>query len=123
MITGIVNANHELLIRLPVRNLFGAEQEVEAILDTGFNGALALPPALVGSLGLTWVLHGSATLANGRTEPCDVYAANIIWDGVDRYVMVPAIDCAPLLGMTLLIGYDLRVRVAVGGVVEIEAIP
>ena len=29
----------------------------------------------------------------------------------------------PLIGMELLIGFDLRARLAIGGVVEIEAIP
>jgi hypothetical protein len=62
MIAGTVNARYELLMRLPVRNAAGHEQEVEAV------------------------------------------------------------DAAPLLGMTLLIGYNLRVRVAIGGLVQIESI-
>ncbi|MGH7169560.1 MAG: clan AA aspartic protease [Gemmataceae bacterium] len=123
MITGTVNSRHEILIRLPVRNAAGSEQEVEAILDTGFNGSLTLPPALTVSLGLTWVTRGSAILANGTVEQFDVYAATVLWDGIPQSIMVPAIHTAPLLGMALLTGYDLRVRVAVGGLVQIEAIP
>jgi clan AA aspartic protease len=123
MITGTVNARHEIVIRIAVRNAAGTEQEVEAILDTGFNGSLTLPPALIVSLGLTWVTRGSAILADGRTEQFDVYAADVIWDGVARHLLIPAIGTSSLLGMELLIGYELRAQVTSGGLVQIEAIP
>lgn len=44
MITGTVNGRLEIVIRLPVRDSAEQEQEVEAILDTGFTGSLTLPP-------------------------------------------------------------------------------
>jgi hypothetical protein len=53
----------------------------------------------------------------------DFYSATVLWDGVPRRILVHAIDAPPLLGMTLLDGYDLRARVRPGGTVEIEAIP
>jgi hypothetical protein len=53
----------------------------------------------------------------------DIYTATIIWDGVARPIVIQAIDNVPLLGMALLAGHDLRARVAVGGAVEIEAVP
>jgi clan AA aspartic protease len=123
MITGTVNARHEVLIRLPVRNAAGQEQEVETILDTGFTGSLTLPPAVIANLGLSWLSRENAILANGAVEQFDVYGATVLWEGIARPILVQAIDTAPLLGMALLIGYDLRVRVAVGGPVQIEAIP
>jgi clan AA aspartic protease len=123
MITGTVNGRLEIVIRLPVRDSAGREQEVEAILDTGFTGSLTLPPSLIGGLGLPWRSRSSAILANGNIEPFDVYAATVIWDGVARPILVQAIDNPPLLGMALLRGYDLRTRVIVGGSVQIEAVP
>ena len=123
MITGIVNARPEIVIRLPVRDAAGVEQEIEAILDTGFSGALTLPPALIASLGLSWRSRSCAILADGSVQQFDIYAATVIWDGMPRPILIQAIDTAPLLGMALLGGYDLRVRVAVGGSVQIEAIP
>ena len=36
MITGVVNERHEATIRVVVHHVNGQEQEVEAILDTGF---------------------------------------------------------------------------------------
>jgi clan AA aspartic protease len=123
MITGTVNARHELLIRLPVRNAAGKEQEVEAVLDTGFSGSLTLPPAVIANLGLLWISRESGGLADGTVVQFDLYVATVVWDGVVRPILVQAIGTTPLLGMELLIGYDLRIRVAVGGLVEIEAIP
>lgn len=123
MITGTVNARREIVIRLPVRSAAGTEQEIETVVDTGFNGSLTLPPALISSLGLTRVMRGRTTLANGNVEEFDVYSANVIWDGAARSILVPAIGTAPLLGMNLLLGYDLRARIAIGGFVQIEAIP
>ncbi len=123
MITGTVNARPEILIRLAVRDAAGVEQQIDTILDTGFNGALTLPPGLIASIGLTWRSRGNAILADGSVQQFDIYAATVIWDGVPRQILIQAIDTAPLLGMALLVGYDLRVRVAVGGSVRIEAIP
>ena len=36
MITGVVNAHHEATIRVPLQAADGRDQEIEAILDTGF---------------------------------------------------------------------------------------
>lgn len=38
MVTGIVNARYEMMIKLPVRNSAGQQQEIEAVLDSGFTG-------------------------------------------------------------------------------------
>ena len=43
MIIGVVNAQTEATIRLPVQTADGREQEIEVILDTGFNGSLTPP--------------------------------------------------------------------------------
>ena len=53
MILGVMTAHTEATIRLPVRAVNGREQEIAVILDTGFNGALTLPPAMIAGLGLS----------------------------------------------------------------------
>jgi predicted aspartyl protease len=63
MITGAVKAD-EARIRLTVRGHRGREQEVEAVIDTGYTGALTLPLALITLLGLRW--H------NGQHWPTEV---------------------------------------------------
>ena len=62
-------------------------------------------------------------MGDGRVEWIEYYDGTVVWDGVERTVAVHALDGDILIGMALLSGHDLRVRVAVGGVVEIEAIP
>ena len=122
MITGMVNRRHEAIVVLPVIDSTGQEHKIETILDTGFTGSLTLPFPVVETLDLTWRSRSSAILANGHVEECDVYAAVVIWNGKERSILVQAMENAPLLGMALLAGYDLRIRVAVGGRVEIETI-
>lgn len=108
MITGVVNANCEA---------------IEAMIDTGFSGFLTLPPRIIASLGLSWVCRQSGILADGSVRPFDVYAATVVWDGQERTVETEAVDTEPLLGMGLIHGHDLRMRVVTGGIVTIEALP
>jgi predicted aspartyl protease len=53
MITGTVRSD-EARIRLKVIGWRGRAQEVEAVIDSGYTGALTLPLALIRSLGLRW---------------------------------------------------------------------
>lgn len=121
MIMGTVNADSEAIIRLVVQRPAGHVHEVEAIIDTGFNGFLTLPSALVTMLGLTRLSRGRALLANGSEELFDIYGVTVLWDGQQRYVEADAVDTTPLVGMSLLNGYDLHIRVADGGHVLIQA--
>lgn len=123
MITGVVNAHHEATIRLPLLAADGRDQEIEAILDTGFNGSLTLPPAVIAALGLLWRTRGLVILANGTEDRCDIYAAAVLWDGVPRNILVEAADTDPLVGMALLYGHDVRIQVVEGGSVIIQALP
>jgi predicted aspartyl protease len=52
MITGVVTTSYQAVIRLTVRGPEGQEQEIAAVTDTGFDGTLTLPPALIATLGL-----------------------------------------------------------------------
>jgi clan AA aspartic protease len=121
MITGTVNADYEAVIRLRVQGSTGHVYEVDVIIDTGFNGFLTLPPALVTTLGLTRRSRGRAQLADGSEALFDIYGVTVLWDGQQRYVEADAVDTTPLVGMSLLEGHDLHIQVAEGGQVVIEA--
>jgi clan AA aspartic protease len=123
MITGVVTVDREAVIRLVVRGPQGQEQEVDALVDTGFNGYLALPPALIAALGLPWRRRGRALLADGSDSLFDIHEATVIWDGQPRWIAVDSADTDPLVGMALLDGYELTIQAIVGGSVLIKALP
>jgi clan AA aspartic protease len=123
MINGVVNVHCEGTIRLTVKGPDAQEQQLEAIVDTGFTGSLTLPPAIIAALGLVWRMRGSAILANGSIDEFDVYAANLIWDEVPRNVLVESADTEPLIGLRLMRGYSLHMEVVDGGSVVIESLP
>ena len=119
MITGRVNAYYEALIPIHLQDVKGNIHKFEAILDTGFNGTLTLPFELITMLQFPWRTRGSAVLANGSVETFDIYVATIVWDGMPRSILVEAVDVTPLVGMRLLEGYDVRLTVHPGGIIQI----
>ena len=123
MITGVVNANREAIIRLIVSGPSGRLQDIAAIIDTGFTGFLTLPPARVAALGLSWLSRQPGILADGSVDIFDVYVASVMWDGQPRTVEVEAADTEPLVGMRLLDRHSLRIDVLRGGVVTVSALP
>ena len=123
MITGVVTSFHQATIRLIVHGPTGQAQEIEAVIDTGFDGALSLPPADIAALSLPWRRRGRALLADGTTSLFDIYEATVLWDGAPRRVAVDAADIDPLVGMRLLGGYELTVQAIVGGQMLIKALP
>ena len=120
MIEGIVNANLEAVVTLFLRGPKGQVQQVDAVIDTGFNGYLALPPMLVADLELPVVGDGEAVLADGREVSFNVYGVTALWDGLPRYVETGAVGDESLVGMSMLVGHDLHVKVANGGRVTIR---
>ena len=122
MMTGVVRAR-EARIRLKIRGPGGQEQEIEAVIDTGFTGWLTLPPALVAALALPWQSFGRGILADGSEGLFDVCEAAVVWDRRARRIPVDEADAAPLVGMALLNGYELKVQVRARGKVTIKRLP
>lgn len=115
MISGWVNAYREAVLHLAVRNLDGREQEIAAVIDTGFNGHLTLPSHLISELDLPFRRNGRAVLGDGSTVTFDVHEAIILWNGRQRRIPVDSADSEPLLGMGLLEGHELNIEVIQGG--------
>jgi len=123
MITGIVTADREATIRLVVRGPAGQKQKIEAVIDTGFDGWLTLPPSLITQLRLLWRRRGEAVLADGRETFFDIYEAAVVWDRRGRRIPVDEADTTPLVGMALLDGYHLNMQIRAGGKVTINRLP
>src|SRR5262249_24755384 len=123
MIAGVVTASRQAIIHLTVRGPEGQEQEIEAVSDRGFDGTLTLPPALITVLGMVWRRRGRALLAGGSESLFDIYEAIVDWDGEPRRIAVDEADIDPLVGMSLLYGYELIVQAIEGGTVIIQPLP
>jgi clan AA aspartic protease len=123
MITGIITAAREAVIRVVVRGPSGHEASVDAVIDTGFTGFLTLPASLVVALGLPFAGTTRATLSDGSEVAIDVFEATVVWDTRDRQVTVLATEGDVLVGMAMLFGFRLTLEGAVGGPVQIEALP
>lgn len=119
MIRGVVQ-RREARIRLIARGPKAIEQEIEAVIDTGYTASLSLPPALVAALDLRWKGFGRGILADGSECLFDVYVARIVWDGKERRVLVDEADTDPLIGMAIMKGYELRIELRSRGKVVLK---
>lgn len=122
MIAGSVSDSSEAIISLVVSGP-GGQTNIDAVIDTGFDGWLSLPPALISMLSLPRQGGARTVLGDGSRIVFDFYEATVIWDGVTRRVSVDEADTDPLVGMGLLYGYELTVEVVKGGAVAIELLP
>ncbi|UXE61292.1 MAG: clan AA aspartic protease [Woronichinia naegeliana WA131] len=122
MIAGIVNADFEAIISLSICDSKGKIYRQDAIIDTGFNGWLSLPPDLIGQLNLKWKRRGRAILGDGSECVFNVYEAVVIWDGDYLTIPIDEADSEPLVGMSLMENYQLMVQVFEGGSVEIRKV-
>ncbi len=118
MITGVVNGR-EARIPLCLRGPQEREQEIEAVVDTGYTASLSLPPAQIAALGLHCQGIGRGTLADGSECLFDVYEAEVVWDDQIRRLLVDEADTDPLVGIALLSEYELKMEVCVHGKVKI----
>ena len=122
MIEGRVNESYEATVKLNLVDAAGQNREVEAIIDTGYNGYLTLPTVLIEVMGLPWQGQNEVSLADGTSRVLDVYDGTVSWNGRERPIYVDAIDAETLVGMGLLRGHSLRVDVVRDGMVTVEAL-
>lgn len=118
MITGVVRAL-EATIQLSIRGSGEQVRQVEAVIDSGFTGSLTLSGAVLASLmpSIQGVLRG--IMADGSERLFDVYEVTVLWDGELRQIAVVEADGDPLVGMSLLSGYELTMQVRPDGEVKI----
>ena len=122
MIRGTITGLREAVIRFSVGRPGGQEQEVQAVIDTGFNGYLTLPDSLVARLGLPYHSRTTAILGDGSSRVLGQYEAVVVWSGQERDVLVLAAEGGPLVGMAMLYGHDVFLNVIEGGRVTIQAV-
>ncbi|CAN5368253.1 hypothetical protein BH11ARM2_BH11ARM2_29720 [soil metagenome] len=116
--TGRVNDDFEAIIEVDVR--FGAVSAHLAVaVDTGFSEYLTLPKDLLLAMGATSEREDRLMLGNGSIALFDIYIVEVLLTGQWQSVKTYASDGDALMGMKLLQGNDLFVRIAPGGEVRI----
>ena len=120
MMHGVVNTNCEATIPIVIINEKRQTRLIDAVIDTGYTGYLSLPSEIITDLDLSWTGVDRGTLGDGSEVTFEVYAVTVIWDGQYRNIPVNQAETDPLIGMSLLYGYDLRIRAVEGGKVTIE---
>ena len=121
MIEGVVNDTYEAVVALSLNGPGGQAHDIEAVIDTGFNGFLTLPADLVSELGLPYAYLGQAFLANDAPVDFDVHYVTVEWDGQSRDIEADVTGSVPLVGMLLLDMHRLSIDVERGGRVVIQA--
>lgn len=98
----------------------GGAEEVEAVIDTGFDGELTLPEGTIRRLGYPYAGSAGGTLADGGEVQFNYHEGRVLWHRQALSVVVIAAEGQPLVGMALLRGSRLQMDVEPGGEVVIE---
>ncbi len=102
--TGEYQESDQILVALTLGNEEGDEQEVDAVVDTGFGGYLMLTPEIVQDLALPQTDVGTAVLADGSIVRLAVHEVIVTWNGEERAVSAYIGEGDVLIGMALLRG-------------------
>jgi clan AA aspartic protease len=122
MMTGTVTAHREAILRLTLVGDNNQEYVCDTVVDTGYTGTLTLPPNTIATLGFRWQRAGSAILADGSEHNFNVYKGTVVWDGLPVTVRIDEMDADPLVGMSLMYGYELVLPVLDGAVFTLRSI-
>jgi predicted aspartyl protease len=121
MISGTVNARREAVLTLTIMS-GDIEHTCDSVVDTGFDGSLSLPPDFIALLGLGRQGFGRALLADGSEAVFNIYEAIVLWDDAPRTIPVYEMDSEPLVGMSLMYGYELVLPILDGAIFTLRSI-
>ena len=124
MITGIVNPDFDPINHISICGSDGKVYTQDAIVDTGFNGWLSLPPDLIAKWNLKWKRRGRAFLVMevNASSMSIKYKAVLFSGGNFLTILIDEGDSEPLVGMSVMEGYQLMVQVPEGGHVELSKV-
>ena len=122
MLSGRVSLDLQAWVSVEILDADDQPRSVEVVLDTGFEGELALSARTIRLLGLAEAGYQWVELANGARDRWPRYAGTVLWEG--RRLVVDVIESGsdPLLGMALLEGCRVTVEVRDGGAVVVDVL-
>jgi clan AA aspartic protease len=114
VIQGSVSPDLEALFELELASS-NRRAPAAAAVDTGFDGALTITSELVQQLALQPQGSRLAILADGSERFLTTYRVGVRWVDGEIEVLALETQARPLIGMSLLKGYELRIQVIDGG--------
>ena len=123
MLTGTVSQDLQAWVTIELIGPSGHPFPIKTVLDTGFNGELALPAATIMLLGLPEDTRRPAVIATGERVILMTYRGTVVWYGRPLSIQVVEADSEPLLGMELLLDSRVVLDVRDGGPVTIDGLP
>ncbi len=121
MIEGLIDENLEARVSLSVHHR-GGTHEIDFLMDTGFNGHLAVTESIVRTLDLELKDIQTGITADGRSSDFDTVDLHVIWHGRTTVIRAQVLD-EPLLGTRVLRGSELRAVWKSGSHVTINESP
>lgn len=94
--------------------------DVELVVDTGFDGDLALPSHILAFLDARPAAYTIRAMGDGSLRECRVYELEMDWNGAPRTVEALALEHNALLGTVLLEGWRATMDLVEGGEVLLE---
>jgi clan AA aspartic protease len=93
---------------------------IEFIIDTGFDGDLALPTSLVRQLDVTFSADRIIRLADGTMQRRPCFSIPLEWNEEIRETEITVLENAPLLGAVLMDGFLLQIEMTNNGEVTLD---
>jgi len=116
---GTVSPELELTVRLTLVGVNNREEEIDAQIDTGFNGDLSLPKLLLDSLRWPYKHEQGVELGDASKTTVKIYREIVLWNHNPRLVSVVAAESTPFIGTAMLSGNELKVEFKRGGKISI----
>ena len=123
MIRGVVTGSLEAWVDLAVISDDHPSVGFSAVIDTGFSDHLTLPKSVLEKFHAKPLTHVVVTLTDGSEVVSQVFELVVLWDGKPITIEVHSAEVEPLVGMALLAGHDLHIRVVPDGEVTISPVP
>ena len=119
MIVGHITEDLKAKINIQISDGDGIWNALDVMIDTGFNGQLALPEETVQSLGLVFDRVRRVTPAIGGTRAGASGYAQLHWKDASIRARVIQAGTNPLIGMALLWNHRITVDAVADGPVSI----
>lgn len=119
---GVINAEGKPIVPVVIAGGSGQEQKTPCLLATGFRGDIILPLEQAQALGLPQTGTERIAYPLPSQEEAPVFSADILWCGEARTARVLGYGRQPILGVGLLKGCRLSLRVRPGEPIVLERI-